>query len=176
MVIEVQYPNHVPSSEDQSLLLKRDQPKAFALRVQDEDEKPEAFRRVILEGPQHGTLSGWGRDLVYTPDSGFLGSDRFTWRIWDGYKYSPIAETSVRVGRYDPDFTLRLEMVPLTGQDPILIQAQGDPGRPYLLQSSEDLIHWEDLETQLATETPMRWDVGMREMVSQRFFRVQAAP
>ena len=176
VVIEVQYPNHVPSSEDQSLLLKRDQPKAFALRVQDEDENPEAFRRVILEGPQHGTLSGWGRDLVYTPNSGFLGSDRFTWRIWDGYKYSPIAETSVRVGRYDPDFTLRLEMVPLTDQDPILIQAQGDPGRHYLLQSSEDLIHWEDLETQLATEAPMRWDVGMREMVSQRFFRVQAAP
>ena len=94
VVIEV-HTNHVPSSEDQSLLLKRDQPKAFALRVQDEDENPEAFRRVILEGPQHGILSGWGRDLVYTPNSGFLGSDRFTWRIWDGYKYSPIAETSV---------------------------------------------------------------------------------
>jgi hypothetical protein len=33
---------------------------------------------TVVEGPEHGTLTGTGRDLVYVPDAHFLGRDSFT--------------------------------------------------------------------------------------------------
>ncbi len=51
----------------------------------------------IVAGPGHGTLSGTPPDVVYTPDAGFEGPDRFTFRVNDGLKESWPAEVSIVV-------------------------------------------------------------------------------
>jgi hypothetical protein len=45
--------------------------------------------------PAHGTLSGTAPDLIYTPDRDFIGTDSFTYRIYDGTAYS--AESVVAI-------------------------------------------------------------------------------
>ncbi|MFC2015927.1 Ig-like domain-containing protein [Chloroflexota bacterium] len=51
----------------------------------------------IVAGPGSGTLTGTPPDVVYTPDPGFEGPDRFTFRVDDGLKESWPAEVSIVV-------------------------------------------------------------------------------
>ncbi len=39
----------------------------------------------ILKEPEHGHLSGNGNDRIYTPNSGFPGTDQFIWSVNDGF-------------------------------------------------------------------------------------------
>jgi hypothetical protein len=43
----------------------------------------------------HGSLSGTPPNLVYTPDSGFTGSDNFTFNVNDGFVNSAEATASI---------------------------------------------------------------------------------
>ena len=52
---------------------------------------------TIVEKPRHGTLSGDDNDRTYTPDAGFTGRDRFTWRVNDGVAESALAEVTIEV-------------------------------------------------------------------------------
>ncbi len=38
---------------------------------------------TVGDGPEHGSLSGTGRNLTYTPDAGYKGPDSFTFRVTD---------------------------------------------------------------------------------------------
>jgi hypothetical protein len=51
----------------------------------------------VVTQPQHGTLSGNAPDLIYTPNPDFIGTDYFTYRIYDGTAYSEPAAVSVIV-------------------------------------------------------------------------------
>ena len=74
---------------------------------------PEAPSSIFLEGtdaeelrldaavhelPRHGTLTGFGRDLTYLPEPGFVGTDRFQFRLSDGTLESAPAEVTIEVG------------------------------------------------------------------------------
>lgn len=56
--------------------------KALQLSGSDVEEAPLRFE--ILEPPAHGTLTGEGRDYLYTADAGYFGEDRLVYRVHDG--------------------------------------------------------------------------------------------
>lgn len=53
---------------------------------------------TIASNPTHGTLSGTPPNVTYTPNSGFSGSDSFTFQAQDGSINSNIATVSISVG------------------------------------------------------------------------------
>ncbi len=52
---------------------------------------------IVVDGPDHGLLSGTGANLTYTPGDNFNGDDSFTFRINDGALDSNIATVSITV-------------------------------------------------------------------------------
>ena len=174
VVIEVQYPNHKPTGNNQSITLQRNLPKTFLLDVEDIDE--DTLNRVILEGPKHGTLSGLENELIYTPDRGYTGSDSFTWRVWDGFKYSNTGKVSVQVTRFDPDFRLEIESIGIIADQQLRIITNAEIGRRYTLQYSDDLKTWQDIETQRAEESLITFTDGFDPLVPYRYYRATVAP
>ena len=174
VVIEVQYPNHKPSGNNQSIKLQRNLPKTFLLDVEDIDE--DTLNRVILEGPKHGVLSGLENELIYTPDRGYTGSDSFTWRVWDGFKYSNTGKVSIQVTRFDPDFRLEIESIGMIADQQLRIITNAEIGRRYTLQTSDDLRNWVDLETIRAEEDTITFIDGFDPLLSLRYYRAVAAP
>jgi PKD repeat protein len=51
----------------------------------------------VVAPPQHGTLSGTAPSLTYTPDSGFFGTDSFTFKANNGHLDSNVAMVSITV-------------------------------------------------------------------------------
>jgi PKD repeat protein len=51
----------------------------------------------IVDPPAHGTLSGTAPDVTYTPDTGYAGTDAFTFRAYDGRSYSNVATVDITV-------------------------------------------------------------------------------
>jgi len=51
----------------------------------------------VVTQPKSGTLTGTAPALIYTPNPGFVGTDSFTYRVYDGTAYSASAAVSVIV-------------------------------------------------------------------------------
>ncbi|MBI3466814.1 MAG: tandem-95 repeat protein [Planctomycetes bacterium] len=62
----------------------------------------------LIAGPAHGTLSGPNGDgsFSYTPDSGFVGDDNFTYQLYDGVLDSNIATVTITVTTTAPGFVV----------------------------------------------------------------------
>ena len=52
---------------------------------------------TIRRPPGHGRLSGADNDVLYTPEQGFVGADKFTWAVSDGLSRSRDATVTVTV-------------------------------------------------------------------------------
>jgi VCBS repeat-containing protein len=63
---------------------------------------PGPYTFDIVDGPSHGTLGSDDGDatVVYTATAGFIGRDKFTYRVSDGTANSRLATTSVAVQHY----------------------------------------------------------------------------
>ncbi len=169
VVIEVQYPNHKPTGSNQAVNLQMNRPKTFTLDVEDEDN--DILQRVILEGPDHGILSGLEDTLIYTPDPNFTGTDDFTWRVWDGFGYSNTGKVTLRVTQYDPDFRLEIESINMIANQQLQITITSEPGRRYTLQSSPDLQNWTDLESLDAFESTLSFFDNIHPEETHQYYR-----
>ena len=74
----------------------------------------------VVRGPSHGSLSGAGPNLIYTPNANFNGSDSFTFKVSDETADSDDATVSITVNAVnDPpmandDSTTTQEDTPVT--------------------------------------------------------------
>ena len=73
--------NDPPVANDQSLTTPEDTPAALTLTGSDIDGDTLTFTAAT---PAHGTLSGSGASLVYTPAANYNGPDSFTFTVTDG--------------------------------------------------------------------------------------------
>ena len=69
--------------------------KIITLKGKDADGDPLTYK--ILKYPRHGTLWGKRPVMTYLPKPGFVGHDRFTYRVSDGSKTSKVASVRIRV-------------------------------------------------------------------------------
>ena len=90
--------NNAPVAEAQQLTTPQDQALEIVLQATDEDDDTLHFR--IWRQPRHGTLSGQAPNLVYTPDAGYTGMDRFVFKASDGQLHDK-AVVRIRVTPHD---------------------------------------------------------------------------
>ncbi len=86
--------NHTPAAPDLTVSTTDGAPVTVQLPFADQDG--ESLTYVIRERPQHGTLEGqvW---WVYKPQPGFVGTDRWTYYVHDGFATSPMGTVTVNV-------------------------------------------------------------------------------
>ena len=82
VTVQVRTLSRPPEAEDQWMLLDEDTAVEITLNAGDPDGDELTF--TIVSPPSHGTLSGSGANLIYTPDPDYSGDDRFTFRVNDG--------------------------------------------------------------------------------------------
>jgi hypothetical protein len=87
--------NVPPVANDQSVSTPVDTPVAITLTAT--DDNGDSLIYSVESDPAHGTLSGMGASLTYTPDSGYAGPDSFTFSANDGEFDSNIATVSITV-------------------------------------------------------------------------------
>ncbi len=89
----VEVANSAPQVSDKDYVLNKNEATAIILTAQDA-EGDELFYEILTQ-PQHGKLNGQAPNLVYIPNPGFPGSDRFDFRANDGKKFSPPALANI---------------------------------------------------------------------------------
>lgn len=87
--------NHAPVATDDSLTTYKDTPLEIALKATDADG--DALIYQIGHDPAHGKLSGNGPNVIYTPNRGFVGTDKFVFRASDGKASSNVATITIKV-------------------------------------------------------------------------------
>ncbi|MDD5594914.1 MAG: Ig-like domain-containing protein, partial [Candidatus Omnitrophica bacterium] len=93
--IKVKHLNHAPVAHDQSVNIRQDTPKDITLKATDKDKDNLTY--TVLTSPTQGSLSGTAPNLNYTPNTGYIGDDSFTFKANDGQFDSNIATVSLHV-------------------------------------------------------------------------------
>jgi hypothetical protein len=95
VVILVTVPNATPAAHSQAVSVNAGESVAITLTGSDADG--DALTYAIVNGPQHGTLTGTPPHVTYTPAPGYVGPDSFTFRVNDGTADSNVATVSISV-------------------------------------------------------------------------------
>ncbi|MFO0838222.1 MAG: Ig-like domain-containing protein [Phycisphaerae bacterium] len=90
-------PNVAPQADDQAVVVAFNTPKAITLTASDSDAGPQALTYSTVSQPRHGTLTGAPPSVTYAPNTGFSGSDSFTFKAYDGAADSNVASVSITV-------------------------------------------------------------------------------
>ena len=90
--------NEAPVASSQSVATAADTPVSVALAYTDPDG-PGPYTFTIMSQPSHGALTPGAPNgtFVYTPDTGFTGTDSFTWKVHDGLVDSATATVQILV-------------------------------------------------------------------------------
>ena len=88
--------NSAPVADSQVVSTSEDTPLPITLTATDANEN-NTLTYSVTGQPQHGTLSGTGANLVYTPDADYYGTDGFTFKASDGTADSNTATINITV-------------------------------------------------------------------------------
>ena len=80
-----------------ALSISTDEDTATAVMLSGSDVDGDSLSFTVVSGPAHGTLSGSGANLAYTPASNYNGPDSFTYVANDGALDSAVASVSLTV-------------------------------------------------------------------------------
>lgn len=98
--------NTRPVADDQAVTTNQNTAVAVTLTARDADNYFLTFS--IVTGPANGTLSGTIPNLTYQPNTGFNGSDSFTFKANDGTIDGNIATVDITVNPASGSPTTRL--------------------------------------------------------------------
>lgn len=87
--------NVAPVANDQPIQVVKNTSKAIVLTGSDVNGDPLTYS--IVQKPSHGKLSGTAPNVTYKPDRNYVGTDSFTFRIYDGKVYSNVATVTITV-------------------------------------------------------------------------------
>jgi gliding motility-associated-like protein len=93
--ITVNSVNDAPIANNQSPSTQEDVPQAITLSGS--DLEGDALTYIVVTSPIHGSLTGTGNNLTYTPNPNYNGSDSFPFKVNDGSADSNIATVSITV-------------------------------------------------------------------------------
>lgn len=110
--------NQVPLATPQALSTGKDTSLQLVLGGSDPDGGVLTYS--VVTGPLHGTLGGTAPNLIYLPNSGFVGSDQFTFGTNDGAASSATATISISV---TPAIDLPGNAAPAFIANPIILAA-----------------------------------------------------
>lgn len=87
--------NTSPVANNSSVTTQEDVPKVIVLSATDIDG--DVLTYTILSSPTHGSLTGTGPNVTYTPDLNYNGPDAFTFKVNDGTVDSNTGTISITV-------------------------------------------------------------------------------
>ena len=96
--VNINVQNGQPVANSQDITVDKNTQKSITLTASDPDNDPLTF--VTIMPPSHGTLSTpgtGGPSRTYAPDSDYVGSDSFTFKVNDGNSDSNIANVNINV-------------------------------------------------------------------------------
>jgi len=119
--------NALPVAVDDAYATFRNQPLSVVapgVLANDSDAENDPLMAILVSAPTHGTatLNADG-SLVYTPTTGFVGEDAFTYRAYDGVGYSAPATVTITVTNRAP--VAAGDTYPATIYQPLQIAAPG---------------------------------------------------
>lgn len=165
--------NDAPVAIAQSLTTLEDRPVAIQLAATDVEKDP--LRYVITTLPAHGVLSGVAPTLVYTPSLNYFGKDEFAFTVRDGGLSSVPATVSVSIGPVQdvkkPSWGLVMD-----ARGVLTATWQAEPFQTYLVESSEDLIHWTRIAPQSSPSGRIQFSLDTTRPPSHRFLRATPQP
>jgi subtilisin family serine protease len=168
----VRDPNILPVTTNQTVSGPRDTP--IGLRLDATDADGHSLQAVILKGPSSGRVHGTGLEYTYVPVSGFVGQDKFTYRVWDGLGYSTDATVTVEV-RPPADIPLELTGARVVGAGfGFVIRSQ--PGWRIRVETSVDLVRWESVAVVVNGSGNDLWTGAAAGEGEVRFFRARREP
>ena len=85
----------LPVADNQSITTDEDVSKEITLTASNPDGNDLTF--IIVSSPEHGTLTGTGKDVTYVPVENYNGPDNFTFKVNDGISESNTATISITV-------------------------------------------------------------------------------
>jgi Bacterial Ig domain len=88
-------PSTGPVASNQTVVADQDTPVSITLTATSLQGFPLTY--TVVTQPTHGVLSGSAPDLTYTPNSGYTGSDLFTFNANDGTTNSNTATVSITI-------------------------------------------------------------------------------
>ncbi|MBX3746889.1 MAG: tandem-95 repeat protein [Verrucomicrobiae bacterium] len=161
VAILVQPVNDAPVARDQVVTVNRNRSVDVFYDAEDVDGDPLTF--TILEGPEHGILLAYPTLAHYEPGRGFVGTDRFTYRVSDGIEsVGPVTVTLVVVDANNPPDVEPVDTVTAVDQ-PIRVglavwDVDGDPFTVRMtLAPAHGETRWEGTNV---TYTPLPGYVG----------------
>ncbi|MFH1882192.1 MAG: Ig-like domain-containing protein [Planctomycetota bacterium] len=95
VLIMVKAVNDPPTANDGSVTTQEDTLVSITLAGCDPDG--DALSYSVVKDPSHGSLSGTGPNLTYTPNANFNGSDSFLFKVNDGTVDSAAATVSIQL-------------------------------------------------------------------------------
>jgi len=99
IVYIVNLSNTPPLAEHRNITVREDTTTPITLVASDADGDRLSYR--LVRGPSHGTLSGSGPTLTYTPESNYSGPDSIVFAVNDGEVDSDSATVSITVAAVD---------------------------------------------------------------------------
>ena len=90
--------NTAPVANDQSVSVTENTSQSITLTASDADGDSLTYH--IDSQPANGMLSGTAPNVIYTPNSGFTGTDTFTFYVNDGEEDSNVATVTITVSEY----------------------------------------------------------------------------
>ncbi len=147
VTINVLHDNVDSVADDVTVSLYQNIAKDITMTFTDPDPS-DPWELMIISAPTKGTLSGTGFTLTYTPNANYIGTDSFTYKVFDGTSHSNLATVSITV----QPTTIYLRS---TGDDST--GTVNDPALPFLTAQAAA-----DTASSLAPtdETPVVIDVG----------------
>ena len=124
-------------------------------RARDPKSLPMELRSILSISDEWGDISIQGEDIVYTPPSGFVGTDRFSLSLQNCRGGTSVAEVFVTVVANESGSGgngSNLSSI-TAGSDGIRLTFYGIPNQTYALQRSGNLTTWTTVATITATQT-----------------------
>ena len=90
-------PNRYPIAADDTAIVAFGTPTAIDVLANDSDPDGDTLTIAAVEPPANGTASVSGNRIVYTPNPGFSGTDRFVYTIKDGRGGTASAAVTITV-------------------------------------------------------------------------------
>jgi len=146
----VMLPNHAPVAHDQKLVFLAGQKSQVPLNIEDADG--DHLRIAILKGPRHGLVSGTGTNYFLVPKPGFVGADRFTYRVWDGTVYSDVATVTLSIQSQNLPVAPQFKSVEMLEDGAVRLALQVTPGYNLEIYSSANLADWVSVTSFVAHE------------------------
>ena len=115
-----------------------------------------------------------GTNLIYQPRLDFVGTDVFTYKVWDGYTYGNQGTVSVTV--FD-DLPPSFQAIKSLDNGAIALTVRTVPGTTLRLESSVDFRDWTPVASKTADQEFVIFADTNAPPLPARFYRaVQVAP